>query len=121
MSSRLFVHLCAASAVLVFSGGTAVGSIVLSSVSLNTLEIGGVKMPGRWDVSAPTVRFYALGYLAYDVAGKSPRVRFSKEKGPHTTWTFVGLKPFLDHKGLGVEESGCTLKLRATEGPYKGW
>ncbi len=77
-------------------------------------------MPGRWKASSPTVQSDAGEYLSYDVAGKSPRVYFTKEKGPHTAWSFVNMKRFSEHKGLvheqgragwlAVEERGFTLR-----------
>ncbi len=125
MSSRIFLGLTAAATVLFLSG-----SIKLSSVSLESMEVGGVSVPGKWKASSPTVQSDKGEYLAYEVVGKSPRVYFTKEKGPHTAWSFIDKKQFSKHHlvyeqgrvdWVSVEESGFTLRLRATEGPFKGW
>jgi hypothetical protein len=120
MLKRIVFCLCAASVVLFLSG-----SIVLSSVTLDALEVGGVAVPGRWKVSSPTVQSNAGEYLGYDVSGKSSRVYFTKEKGPHTAWAFVDREPFEEHKGLVYKQGSgpvsVTRRLRATEGPFRGW
>jgi hypothetical protein len=125
MSSRLIVCLGAAAAILFLSG-----SIVLSSVNLDALQVGDVQVPGRWKASSPTVQSDAGEYLAYDVGGESPRVYFTKERGPHTAWAFVDREPYEHHSlqaqqgrpgWVSVDESGFTLRLRATEGPFRGW
>lgn len=127
MSSRIFLCLSAVSTVLFLSG-----SIRLSSISLESMEVGGVTVPGKWKASSPTVQSDKGEYLAYEVVGKSPRVYFTTEKGPHTAWSFIDKKEYKKHsigteqwngrtRSIAVDESGFTLRLRATEGPFKGW
>jgi hypothetical protein len=120
MSSRILLCISAVSAVLFLSG-----SIKISSVSLESMEVGGVTVPGSWKASSPAVRSEDGKYLAYEVAGKSPRVYFTKEKGPHTAWACVDRKSFSEHhlvvvQGIAgwVSEDtiGFTLRLRATQG-----
>jgi hypothetical protein len=125
MSNRMLLCASAVSAVFLLSG-----SIKISSVHLESMEVGGVTVPGRWKASSPTVQLHRGKYLAYEVAGESPRVYFTAEKGPHTAWAFADRKPFseshLVHEQenadwISVEEDGFTLRLRATEGPFRGW
>ncbi|HEY7315925.1 MAG TPA: hypothetical protein VH643_41730 [Gemmataceae bacterium] len=126
MSNRILLGASAALAVLLLSG-----SIKISEVNLESMEVGGVTVPGKWKASSPTVQSTEGKYLAYEVAGDSPRVYFTKEKGPHTAWAFVDRKPFTNHSlghydrapgwGLSVDEEGFTLRLRATEGSFRGW
>jgi hypothetical protein len=106
------------------------GSITLSSINVESMTVGAVAVPGRWKASAPTVQSAEGEYLAYEVAGKSPRVYFTTEKGPHTSWAFLDQKPWGEHHlvheqgtpgWISVDESGYTLRLRATEGPFRGW
>jgi hypothetical protein len=106
------------------------GSIKISSVNLEAMEVGGAEVPGRWRANSPTVQSDDGSYLAYEAVGTSPRVYFTKERGPHTAWAFTDRKPFSEHHLVGeqgtagwvsVDESGFTLRLRATEGPFQGW
>lgn len=125
MLSRTFLCAFAVSAVLFLSG-----SINVREERPQSMDVGDETVPGRWKVSSPTVQSEDGRYLAYAVAGKSPRVYFTKEKGSHTVWSFVEMKRFskhsLQHKQgvagwVSVDESGFTLRLRATEGPFRGW
>ncbi|HEY7426785.1 MAG TPA: hypothetical protein VH682_21290 [Gemmataceae bacterium] len=121
MSSRILLCISAISAILFLCG-----SIKIREERPQSMEIGRVGVPGKWKVSSPTVQSNDGKYLAYEAAGKSPRVYFTKEKGPHTIWAFVEMKPFTEHslahtKGISVDASGFTLRLRATEGPFRGW
>ena len=92
MSSRISLCVSAISAVLFLSG-----SIKIREERPQSMEVGHVLVPGKWKVSSPTVQSNDGKYLAYEVAGKSPRVYFTAEKGPHTIWAFVDMKPFTEH------------------------
>ena len=125
MSNRIFLCVSAVSAMLFLSG-----SIKISEVCPQSMDIGNVTVSGRWKVSSPTVQSEDGKYLAYEVEGESPRVYFTKKKGPHTTWAFVDMIRFSEHalthkQGIpgwvSRDESGFTLRLRATEGPFRGW
>lgn len=124
MSNRFFLCVSAFLAVLFLSG-----SIKISEVSLESMEVGGVTVSGKWKASSPNVRSAEGKYLAYEITGKSPRVYFTKEKGAHTAWAFVDQKDFSEHHlvceqgkdWISHDETGFTLRLRATEGPFRGW
>jgi hypothetical protein len=125
MSARIRMCVCAVSAVLFLTGG-----ITLSSVRVESMQVGGAAVDGKWKASSPTVQSDSGEYLAYEAAGDSPRVYFTKDKGPHTSWAFVDRQPFSDHHlaheqgrpgWVSVEEEGFTLRLRATEGTFRGW
>lgn len=96
--------------------------------TVNDLEIDAVSFDGSWDVSSPTLRRPSFGYLAYDLSGESPKVFYSKETGQHTTWAFMDIKKFTrelygkgSKPGSDLEQTGYTMELRATAGPFKGW
>jgi hypothetical protein len=86
---------------------------------VNKLQIGWTTYDGKWDFDSPTIRSKD-GYLTYDVTGQSRKVTFGKERGDQTTWAFVERTPFLDESS-NLEQKGYTLKIQATEGPFKGW
>jgi hypothetical protein len=94
----------------------------------NALSINGHGYGRGWSVNAPLL-YGPDGYLTYDVTGKSPKVTFQKEKGPGAEWAFVEVKPWSNTEGKGMrdgwyiseEQEGYSMKLQATEGPFKGW
>lgn len=124
MCRRVFLGLTAVVTVCALSG-----SIRISSIRLDSMLVGGVTVPGKWKASSPTVQSDKGEYLAYEVVGKSPRVYFTKEKGPHIAWSFIDQKKYNKHSigqgrnGWGIEEdeTGFILRLRTTEGSFKGW
>jgi len=99
------------------------------TVKVEALSIDGHEYGGRWEISYPTLRSPSGLYLAYDASGKSPKVTFRREKGPGTEWSYAELKHFKRYEGMGTEDyyyvseeqTGYTMKIRAAEGPFKGW
>jgi hypothetical protein len=88
------------------------------------LRIDGHSHGEYWDISAPTLQFRDC-YLTYDASGKSTAITLREDKGPGTSWALVELKHFQRRKGFFLfgpaEEVVSSMKLQATEGPFKGW
>jgi len=80
-----------------------------------------------WSVGAPTIKSEGGLYLSYDLEGKDPSVRLSKEKGDHTRWAFeieTRLSPERVDSCKGPLKEGAkgfTFRISVTEGKYKGW
>ncbi|HKB42452.1 MAG TPA: hypothetical protein VKD72_38855 [Gemmataceae bacterium] len=82
-------------------------------------------------VSSPTLWSYnEFGYLSYDASGESPKVSFGLLRGPGARWQFLEVRSFEYTIRTGslwstskndVEVRGCTMKVRASNGPFKGW
>ena len=120
MSRWVLVGLAAAATLPAYAG------IRGPTRKVNALTIDGRPYGGgrSWAVDLPTLRAPS-GYLAYDASGKSPKVTFRGEKGPGTSWRFVGVKYFTRYEpvraSVSEEQTGYTMKVRAAEGPFKGW
>jgi hypothetical protein len=79
-----------------------------------------------WYVSAPTIRAESGRFLASDPEGRSPTVRLVDDQGAHTRWVFEFVShlrpgPAKDAKGLKEGPAGFTFRVKAAEGPFKGW
>jgi hypothetical protein len=82
-----------------------------------------------WSVSNPAIKSSRGNLLAYDAKGRDPKARLVKEagEGDATRWSFeavlyIGPKRVKgDSKLIGQGPSGVTFRVRAFEGPYKGW
>lgn len=128
------VCLLAANVVPTLSASIVVGSRPAYRLEIGKLPIGmrdgrpcvADRDGGIWRVGAPYVTWqngtYPL-YLAYDLAGKDPTLRLTKDKGEHVEWSIVVGKRWYASVGGPREEltSGYELKLRAANGPYRGW
>jgi hypothetical protein len=98
------------------------------TVKVDALSIDGHNYGVSWEISSPTL-CSSSGYLAYDASGKSPKVTFRREKGPGTEWFFFEVLHFKRQVSMGrsefwyisEEQTGYTMKIRAAEGPFKGW
>jgi hypothetical protein len=80
-----------------------------------------------WTVSKATIESSPRKLLAYDARGRDPNARLVKEagKGDSTRWSFekvssIPLKRWSSDRNQ-VGSSGMTFRVRAVEGPYKGW
>jgi hypothetical protein len=106
-------------------------AIKVRESKVNSLKIGGKDYGGSWRVSSPTLWSYnEFGYLSYDASGKSPKVSFRLLRGSGSNWQFLEMRSFEYTRRGGtwwssnkndVEVRGCTMKLRASTGPFKGW
>jgi hypothetical protein len=124
MQKRVLVKLLAVAALVAVVAVPSLAGIRLGpTTKVKLLSIDGHNY-AAWMLNSPTVSARE-GYLTYDATGKSPRVTFQKEKGPGTAWGFVGLKNFERDEDDGISagelQKGYTMKLQATEGPFKGW
>jgi hypothetical protein len=124
MRKRVLVELLAAAALAAVVVVPSFAGIRLGpTTKVKILSIDGHNY-SAWTLSSPTVSDRE-GYLTYDVTGKSPKVTFQEKKGPGAEWAFVGLKRFERDEDRGISagelQKGYTMKLQATEGPFKGW
>jgi len=81
-----------------------------------------------WSVSNPTVKSSRGSLLCYDASGRDPEARLLKRAGggDSARWSFEAVSrihPKLTDGEERVKEgpAGMTFRLRAAEGPYKGW
>jgi hypothetical protein len=91
-------------------------------------EEGDVMPHTSWTVSNPTIETSRGHLLAYDAKGRDPKARLVKEagKGDSTRWAFeevssISPKPRRSNCTIQEGPSGMTFRVRAKEGPYKGW
>jgi hypothetical protein len=80
----------------------------------------------RWHVSAPTIRAESGKSLASDPSGRTPLVRLVSGKGANARWVFEVVCCLQPEQGEGKKVlkeglSGFTFRVRAAEGPFKGW
>jgi hypothetical protein len=80
-----------------------------------------------WTVSKATIESSLGNLLAYDARGRDPNARLVKKagKGDSTRWSFekvssIPLRRWTSDR-TQVGSSGMTFRVRAVEGPYKGW
>jgi len=88
---------------------------------------GGARVTHTWAVSNPTIKGPGGRLLGYDAKGRDPKARLVKKagKGDATRWSFEAVSYISPKRSksdrIRVGPSGMTFRVRAAEGPCKGW